>query len=805
MALSLVGTSTASATTIVAPSHLPGDLILIWALRGGSTTAPTLPAGWNSITTESESTATSCSARLGFRIATGVGTISSSAQNTSTGVWTTATQALVAGQIVQIEGTAPGGFSTGTNYFVLAAGLTSTTCELATAPGGTVKKPTSSSACTLDTDASGTWTNAAELCCHVYRPSSGYTLGIGQFAVAKSTSATVNYPAIALADATSGNSWVVGFTGAGNITQAISTAPSGMANESSVVGATYSAAGFDTEGGVTSWSSTNASVGGTGSTVTAVVEIMLLPKSPPAGITSHVYQHRKFAGNPSDLSATGNPYVFPIPWASGTGNTIVVKFTCDGAATVSSVEGAVNGAFTSGASALGGSGNLDTHVYIFQNVTAGQETVTITFSAAVASMEAEITELYGVVTSGGTNGTASTALSTTTATGSFTPGNNNANGGNVVLAYFADANPSAVIANIRPGPNFAQLSADTAWNDAGYSCYKSTQIYLQATSAAINPSCTVTNQGTDPWNSIALAFAVSLGAGTPPPATGIYMAGIQTLSTKNFPTTATWRFQICPMGNTRVMSCPDPTLKSLMIHDSEGNIYTDDGTGTPAFWYLLNASPNSNLEIYVDGGATDSTLSWRAFDINQQDGIPYFDSAIDCNDTEGGATTYTPSSKIAPTSTTGLALYNIGLGEGPGLGLVLPSGGVWFYATYTGEVDADLFENADLGAYYRYTAPGTITAEFDITNVGGIDSSGGIFAVAQGTPTGGNLSGIGSSLTGGEALLTGGGALSSLGGSTSSGIAQIGGGVRLRPLVPASVAEQPMPAEHRRSVLSRSL
>ena len=64
-------------------------------------------------------------------------------------VFTTATQAWVAGQAVVIQGTPPGGFTAGPIYYVVAGGLTTTAVELAATPGGTAIQGTSSSACTL--------------------------------------------------------------------------------------------------------------------------------------------------------------------------------------------------------------------------------------------------------------------------------------------------------------------------------------------------------------------------------------------------------------------------------------------------------------------------------------------------------------------------------------------------------------------------------------------------------------------------------------------------------------------------------
>lgn len=70
--------------------------------------------------------------------------IQSVSQNTGTGVWTTAAQNLYVGQAVQLLSPAPGNFSTGTKYYVLAAGLSSTTCELSATLNGSVIIPSSS-------------------------------------------------------------------------------------------------------------------------------------------------------------------------------------------------------------------------------------------------------------------------------------------------------------------------------------------------------------------------------------------------------------------------------------------------------------------------------------------------------------------------------------------------------------------------------------------------------------------------------------------------------------------------------------
>jgi hypothetical protein len=87
--------------------------------------------------------------------------VASASQTVATpGVFTTATQAFTAGEPVIITGAAPGGFTLGTVYYVLAAGLTTTACELAATPGGAGIQCTASAACSLQPLGVATATNS---------------------------------------------------------------------------------------------------------------------------------------------------------------------------------------------------------------------------------------------------------------------------------------------------------------------------------------------------------------------------------------------------------------------------------------------------------------------------------------------------------------------------------------------------------------------------------------------------------------------------------------------------------------------
>jgi hypothetical protein len=80
MAISLIGGSTAAASTITIPgTYQNGDLLLIFAFNNASTTLPTLPAGW---TSAGGNGANVCACRIGWKVA-------GSASETS-GTWTNA-------------------------------------------------------------------------------------------------------------------------------------------------------------------------------------------------------------------------------------------------------------------------------------------------------------------------------------------------------------------------------------------------------------------------------------------------------------------------------------------------------------------------------------------------------------------------------------------------------------------------------------------------------------------------------------------------------------------------------------------
>ena len=189
MTVSFVGAQGNAGTTVTIPTHQVGDLILIFAYRDASNTAPSTPAAGGTVPTWT--------------------LIGSDGANTNS-----------------------------TNFRYAVATATNTT--------------------------SGTWTNATDLICLVYR---GARVGASAGTGANNTT-TINYPALTL-QRTDNSSWVVGVAGHKTATD-VDLAPGTMVNRAS---AGSESAGHDTNATVTTWASTNVTVNASSAYRSWVVEL----------------------------------------------------------------------------------------------------------------------------------------------------------------------------------------------------------------------------------------------------------------------------------------------------------------------------------------------------------------------------------------------------------------------------------------------------------------------------------------------------------------------------------------------------
>ena len=132
----------------------------------------------------------------------------------------------------------------------------------------------------------GTWTNASRMSVLVYRGCEPFITPCTLKTAAAGTTHPINYAAASMTRS-DGTSWLCAFVGHRSIDVTCETAPSGMTNRAAASGvdATAEADAHDTNGGVSSWSSTNVTVTGTASGwQTDLVELLALPAQLPCDL-----------------------------------------------------------------------------------------------------------------------------------------------------------------------------------------------------------------------------------------------------------------------------------------------------------------------------------------------------------------------------------------------------------------------------------------------------------------------------------------------------------------------------------------
>src|SRR5262249_53885761 len=140
--------------------------------------------------------------------------------------------------------------------------------------------------------------------------------------------------------------------------------------------------------------------------------------------------------NPFNIGELGNNFEFTLPNAVLSGNCLVLEMTLPNETAVFRVTDNNCNAWPGSPSLTvnGGTGNYNLLVFVLPNANAGVTTITINLSASSAPFAWRCMEWNNIATSSPVNGTAGTAnvMGSSLSTGSFTPGNNDANGGNLI-------------------------------------------------------------------------------------------------------------------------------------------------------------------------------------------------------------------------------------------------------------------------------------------------------------------------------------------------------------------------------------
>ena len=581
---------------------------------------------------------------------------------------------------------------------------------------------------TATNDSFGTWTNATATVCHVYRSglyATGGSLYIGASASAAQTTNTINFPALTLTHGDT-TSWVLGFVGANNLTNTIAAnPPSGMTNESSETSATDQAAGHDTNGAVASWSSTNATTTGTpGGSVSATVE--LIENQPGTVPLSNLVQRFSYGYGISVLDPnTYDQYTYNFdPTLSGNGLVVAITYPHGATPTVS--DPASDTCTSAGTAADAGVGNMVLQAFVCATVTTGTSQVTVSFGGSPQlQVKVWITQLFNITaTVNGYVEAANVNSGGIVSPGSVTPTNNNSNGGNLVLAYMADAaqigttNPALIV----PESNYALNDADIS-ETGGSGVPNASQYYLQATSAATVPRFYLNTGGAETYNVIALALSVGT-QGTPKPSgAGVapHVDGIMFFATSTGP--ASWLLQIPAQGNCGVLSSflngsGVPTSASATDSDAVSwtKVTTSAGAQTP--YYRATYSANTSRTIKVATSASGN-LQLLYYDIsNCATSSPLVASAGGTNATTNNTNSVNTQPSITPTATNQLTIANYINTSGPTPAVTAPSGAVYDapYA-YVAKVSATI---ATTTLALASTTWGTFIANGDVISGPGV-------------------------------------------------------------------------------------
>ena len=334
-----------------------------------------------------------------------------------------------------------------------------------------------------------------------------------------------------------------------------------------------------------------------------------------------------------------------------------------------------------------------TTIFYALGVAAGTQSITIHFDASIFNVHATVSEWYNIATTVAVNGSsAASDVASPVSPGAFTPGNNDANGGNLIYHHAIAIPGSGSLGNLASFVSAINVDTGFTLASANRELASISQYTVQTTAAAINPTLTVGEA--DHFNTIAVAFKAAV-AGTAPSTNGIRVQNVQHTfhpfagsSTVNLPSS----------GNLLVLTAPVNTGQDEItsVTDSNGNAWTKvagESPNSPQFWYAVNATPSNDLTISFDL-ANNTSLVVIAWDIIGAATAPFdkFAEATGAQILAGDDITSAPV--ITPTTANGLVIGLVNLYTGPPTSMI----GVGYVADhifYTGQTDGSILDLGD--------------------------------------------------------------------------------------------------------------
>ncbi|MGZ6076230.1 MAG: hypothetical protein ACXWK6_00350, partial [Myxococcaceae bacterium] len=427
-------------------------------------------------------------------------------------------------------------------------------------------------------------------------------------------------------------------------------------------------------------------------------------------------QHVSSSTNLLGRGLRANDFRFTLPNPVGSGNVLIVGMSYGlPAGQVVTIRDDQGNSWPSSpaVSATDPDGDLASAIFVLPNARPGITAITISFSAPVNNtiFQYTVSEFHGVATSAPVSGTSKgSGRQPGLSAGTLTPANNDANGGNLVWSYFADASGATAFATqanrFTAGSGWTLLDADISQPTSAPPFPHASQSLLQTRAASVNPAMTVThgNGGGDVYVGVAVALRASPGAGTPPPP-GMRIVHLSHLTNQQ-PDVGSWRLQFPSSGNLIVLTMQETNIIPVAsVSDNFGNGYfhlAPDDT-VPQFWIAQGPAvtdPLLELTVNLTGGrgggvtyliydvAGAATSSYDGFAFRSQydnpNGNDVFDSPV-----------------ITPASAPGLTITATSFGQGPSSGLApgCPAAAIFDFVHYSGETDLDTMDNADFRAH----------------------------------------------------------------------------------------------------------
>jgi len=427
-------------------------------------------------------------------------------------------------------------------------------------------------------------------------------------------------------------------------------------------------------------------------------------------LVQHLSSTSNAIGKSIDLG--GNDFRFTLPEPVLAGNALVlgVAYGASGVLAATPVTD-TNGAWPTAPAATVVGADHRLAIFVLPNAAAGVHTLTVHFTGLVIPFQYTVSEFSGIATSNPVSGSAgaSDVSAPAISSGTFTPANNDANGGNLVWSLFwDDASPGLghEVTTFAAGAGFTLLDADIGWHDDA-SVHHASEWTVQATAAPITPSMSVAmTPSNDPFIGLSVALRAA-NAGTPPGA-GMRVVRILHFTNQTLPV-GPFTLQAPSSGNLLVLVTHEDNVITIGgVTDSAGNTWTktQPETDEPQLWSAASAATGPNLKLTLAIGGTPQPASFTIYDIAGAAAAPVGASAGAPSRDLTNLSSTSDFPLLTPSAANGIAIAACILGQGPATGFAAgaPEGAIFDFVHYTGQTDGSTMNNSDCRAHVTTTS-----------------------------------------------------------------------------------------------------